>query len=184
MTNLLAVLSHVCNLGALHARTLIGIKPLASLSVLCSLPPISEFPMKLALVLLISPFVLAGCATGLKEEDHAAHHPPGAAAAAPEAPTPGQMDSMMKSMQEMHDKMMAAKTPEERAKLMQEHMKLMQDGMAMMGQMRAGKGGMGMRGMGGEKSMGTEMMGKRMDMMEMMMQMMMDREGMKPPATR
>jgi len=28
------------------------------------------------------------------------------------------------------------------------------------------------------------MMGKRMDMMEMMMQMMMDREGMKPPATK
>jgi len=32
--------------------------------------------------------------------------------------------------------------------------------------------------------MGPEMMGKRMDMMEMMMQMMMDREGMKPPVTK
>jgi hypothetical protein len=97
------------------------------------------------------------------------------------------MDSMMKSMQEMHDKMMAAKTPEERAKLMQEQMKLMQDGMAMMGQMRGGKGGMGgMGGMGagGGMSMGPEMMGKRMDMMEMMMKMMVDREAMKPPASR
>jgi hypothetical protein len=141
--------------------------------------------MKFALVVLGSSLVLAGCATRPKEEDHAAHHPPGTAAATPAAPTPGQMDSMMKSMQEMHDKMMAAKTPEERAKLMQEHMKVMQDGMAMMGQMRGGKGGMGgMGGMGGEKSMGPEMMGKRMDMMEMMMQMMMDREAMKPPAAK
>ena len=140
--------------------------------------------MKLALVVLGSSLVLAGCATGPKEEDHAAHHPPGAAAAAPASPTPGQMDSMMKSMQEMHDKMMAANAPEERAKLMQEHMKVMQDGMTMMGQMRGGKRGMGMGGMGGEKSMGPEMLGKRMDMMEMMMQMMMDREAMKPPATK
>lgn len=80
--------------------------------------------MKVALAVLGGSLVLAGCATGPKDEDHAAHHPPSAAAAAPAAPTPGQMDSMMKSMQEMHDKMMAAKTPEERAKLMQEHMKV------------------------------------------------------------
>ena len=134
--------------------------------------------MKLALLTLGVSLGLTGCATGPREEDHAAHHPPGPAAARG-APTPGQMDAMMKSMQEMHDKMMAAKTPEERAKLMQEHMKLMQDGMAMMGQMRGGKGGMGM---GGGMSMGPEMMGKRMDMMEMMMKMMVDREAMKPPA--
>ena len=73
---------------------------------------------------------------------------------------------------------------EERAKLMQEHMKVMQDGMTMMGQMRRGTGGMGMGGIGGEKHMSPEMMAKRMDMMEMMMQMMMDRELTKPPATR
>jgi hypothetical protein len=100
------------------------------------------------------------------------------------------MDSMMKSMQEMHDKMMAAKTPEERSALMQEHMKTMQDGMAMMDRMRDGMMGGGGMGMGGGKDAGNgmrmdpEMMGKRMDMMDMMMQMMMDREGMKPPATR
>lgn len=143
--------------------------------------------MKLTLVALGTSFALAGCATGPKEEDHAAHHPAGAEAA---APSPGQMDAMMKSMQEMHDKMMAAKTPEERARLMQEHMKLMQDGMGMMGQMRGGWGGKGASGgMGGGMGMGgrgmsmsPEMMGRRMDMMEMMMQMMMDREAMKPPA--
>jgi hypothetical protein len=46
--------------------------------------------------------------------------------------------------------------------------------------MRGGKG----MGMGGAMAMGPEMMGKRMDMMETMMQMMMDREGMKPPAAK
>jgi hypothetical protein len=141
----------------------------------------AEVLMKLALTVLGGSLVVAGCATGPQEEDHAAHHPPAAAAAAPAAPSPSQMDSMMKSMQEMHDRMMAAKSPDERPKLMQEHMKVMQDGTGMMGRMRGGQGGMGM---GGDMSMGPEMMGKRMDMMEMMMQMMMDREGMQPPATK
>jgi len=138
-----------------------------------------EVPMKLALAVLGGSLVLAGCATGPKEEDHAAHHPPGATAPAPAAPTPGQMDAMKKSMQEMHDKMRAAKTPEERAALMQEHRKLMHDGMGMMCRMHGGQGGgMGMGGGGMPTS--PEMMGQRMDMMEMMM--MMDREAMKPPA--
>ena len=82
----------------------------------------------------------------------------------------------MKSMKEMHAKMMAAKTVEERQALMGEHMKTMQDGMAMMGQMKGGQGG---NAMGGGMPMGSEMMGKRMDMMEMMMQMMMDREAVR-----
>lgn len=138
--------------------------------------------MKLALAVLGISLTLAGCATGPTPAEHAAHHPPGAATAAPAVPTPGHMDSMLKSMQEMHDKMMTAKTPEERAKLMQEHMKLMQDGTAMMGRMHGGKGGMGM--MGGGMSMGPEMMCKRMEMMEMMMKMMVDREAMKPPAAK
>jgi len=78
----------------------------------------------------------------------------------------------------MHEKMVAAKTPEERQALMGEHMKAMQDGMAMMGQMKAPGGkGAGMPA-------NPEAMGKRMDMMEMMMQMMVDRESMKPPAAK
>jgi hypothetical protein len=137
--------------------------------------------MKLALAVLGSSLLLAGCATSPRPGDHAAHHPPGAAPATPATSTPGQMDSMMKSMQEMHGKMMAAKTPEERTKLMHEHMKLMQDGMAMMGQMRGGKGGMGM---GEGMSTSPEMMDKRMDMMEMMMKMMVDREAMKAPVAK
>ena len=90
------------------------------------------------------------------------------------------MDAQMKKMREMHEKMVAAKTPEERNKLMAEHMKTMQDGMEMMG----GMGGMGGAGMGDMKSMSGmsadmpahhQMMEKRMAMMESMMQMMMDR---------
>ena len=79
------------------------------------------------------------------------------------------MDAQMKTMRNMHEKMMNAKTPEERNKLMAEHMKAMQDGMAMMGGMK------GMQGMTGDMGPRPQMMEKRMDMMQMMMQMMMDR---------
>lgn len=78
------------------------------------------------------------------------------------------MDAQMKTMQAMHEKMMNAKTPDERSKLMAEHMKTMQDGMAMMGEMP----GAGM----GEHH---KMMAMRMKMMQSMMAMMMDRM---PPA--
>jgi hypothetical protein len=120
------------------------------------------------------------------DKEHAVHHPEGASApaakstpkvapkAAPAAPA--QMGMQMKSMQEMHEKMMAAKTPEERQALMTEHMNSMQGGMAMMGQMKAPDA------KGGGKSVSPEMMGKRMDMMEMMMQMMMDREAARAAA--
>jgi hypothetical protein len=81
-------------------------------------------------------------------------------------------------MQAMHEKMMSAKTPEERQALMAEHMKMMQDGMGMMKQMGAmsGMGGMeGGKGMNGNMADRQQMMEKRMEMMESMMQMMMDR---------
>ena len=125
-------------------------------------------------------------------DEHKAHHPAGSTSPAPSQmkaaakPTgAGQMagmakmDEHMKAMQAMHEKMMAAKTPEERQALMDEHMKLMQDGMGMMQQMGAGMQGMG--GMQGGKGMPTnmaerhQMMEKRMQMMESMMQMMLDR---------
>jgi hypothetical protein len=112
--------------------------------------------------------------------DHLAHHPPGASspAPAPKAPTKqsrnaAPSDATMKSMKEMHAKMMTAETVEERQALMGEHMKAMQDGMSMMGQMKGDKGGMS-----------SDAMAKRMDMMEMMMQMMMDREAARIPATK
>ena len=105
----------------------------------------------------------------------------------------GKMDAQMKKMHEMHDKMMTAKTPDERNKMMAEHMKTMQDGMKMMeGMGGAGMSGMagmqdmkgmkGMKGMGDMKDMPAhhQMMEKRMAMMQSMMQMMMDRMPAQP----
>ncbi len=89
----------------------------------------------------------------------------------------GGMDGSMKAMQDMHEKMMAAKTPEERKALMTEHMKTMQDGMAMMGKMNGASSGMagGMEGKSMDMASHHQMMEKRMAMMTSMMQMMMDR---------
>ena len=134
------------------------------------------------------------------DAEHAQHHPAeptkkATKAVAPKAPTQATesmaaMDSQMKTMREMHEKMMAAKTPEERKALMADHMKAMQDGMSMMGKMGSmgSMSGMGdMKGMGGmgadakKGGMSMDMMGhhdmmeKRMEMMTSMMQMMMDR---------
>ena len=118
-----------------------------------------------------------------QHDQHKAHHPAGAASAGaavkdmPGKTTPemARMANQKKAMQDMHAKMMAAKTPEERSALMAEHMKTMQDGMAMM----KGMGGMG--GMAGPKGPPNDMtqrhtmMEQRMDMMQTMMEMMVDR---------
>ena len=102
------------------------------------------------------------------------------APAKPEVSKPAatQMDKQMKAMREMHEKMLAAKTPEERQALMTDHMKAMQDGMSVMGRMggMAGKPGTST----GDGMSQHEMMVKRMDMMEMMM----DRERARAPATK
>jgi hypothetical protein len=130
---------------------------------------------------------LAGCSSfpvsGTKQpEQHEAHHP--AAETAPKV-DPARFEQQMKTMREMHQKMVAARTPAERTSLMKDHMKAMQDGMAMMGQKG---GGMPMHcgdmpSKPGGPSVQKDMM-QRMDMMEMMMQMMVDREAAIPPAAR
>ena len=126
-----------------------------------------------------------GAPAGAADEvQHQAHHPAGAASAPSAKAPPGtarpetaRMGSQMKAMQEMHDKMMAAKSPAERDALMVEHMRIMQDGMAMMnGMSPGGMGGMG--GMGGKKgdmAARHQTMQARMEMMQATMQMMMDR---------
>ena len=94
----------------------------------------------------------------------------------------------MKAMEEMHQKMMGAKTPAERQALMADHMKAMQGGMAMMKQMHGGMQGMGgtggMQGMGGmgdgkgtpaDMAKRHQMMTDHMATMQMMMDMMADR---------
>jgi len=122
----------------------------ASTLVACNTAPSMPMPMPMAMA----------AAPGTAPPDHLAH-----------------MDTQTKAMQAMHDKMMSAKTPEERSKLMTEHMKSVQDGMKMMeGMASPGMASMqgGMSGMGG---MGAPhaMMEKRMAMMQTMMKMMMDR---------
>ena len=101
-------------------------------------------------------------------------------AASPGKPSPdhlAHMDTQTNAMQTMHEKMMSAKTPEERNSMMAEHMKSMQDGMKMMeGMAKPGMGGMqGMGGMSAEMNAHYAMMEKRMTMMQTMMKMMMDR---------
>jgi hypothetical protein len=125
--------------------------------------------------------------------EHKNHHPAEAAtpAAAPTPATapssqimnPDMMAAMEQRMRVMHEKMAAARTPQERQALMAEHMKTMRDGMHMMGAMRGrmapGSPPAGMAGM----QYDPQMMEKRMDMMESMMQMMMDRMSMPQAST-
>ena len=120
-----------------------------------------------------------------RHTEQAGHHPAGAASAPAGKTMPGmssadtaRMDTQMKAMRQMHDKMAAAKTPEERNALMADHMKTMQDGMKMMNGMAPG----GMGGMTGEMGARHQSMEKRMEMMQSMMQMMMDRMPAAAPA--
>ncbi len=123
------------------------------------------------------------------DEQHDSHHPAGTtsvqvAQATPATPgmgmggaaMPGYADQM-KAMQAMHEKFMAAKTPDERNVLMSEQMKLMQGGMGMMGRMGPGA----MVGKPGDMAARQAMMEQRMDMMQSMTQMMMDRMPPAPP---
>ena len=98
----------------------------------------------------------------------------------------GQMDEHMQKMKALHEKMTSAATPEERQKVMDEQRQEMQAGMSMMNQMMQGGGMMGSAGGGMMEQKGKPadanaqipMMQKRMDMMQMMMQTMMDQQGM------
>jgi hypothetical protein len=164
-----------------------------------SLPMISYRTLAIAAAMSIF------CVTGYAQTpvEHDTNHPAAASTGNMPMPRGGpdaqmtQMDEQMQTMQGMHDKMMAAKTPEARSALMTEHMKVMQDSMAMMGKVGIGAmGGMkdkpatgadtgGMPDMQAKDpmdgAMGTQhqMMDKRMQMMQSMMQMMLDRM---PPA--
>ena len=100
--------------------------------------------------------------------DEAEHDHTHAAAPSADKPENSSTSTMMQQMQAMHEKMMAAKSPAERQALMAEHVKLMQDGMKTMQQM-------GMKS--GKHPMSAQIMQQRMDMLTMMMQMMMDRQG-------
>ena len=106
--------------------------------------------------------------------EHKQHHPATSSSEAPKTAsaksmpkeTMGAMDDKMKAMRDMHEKILNAKTPEERNALMADHMKAMQDGMAMMSSMC---------GMPADMAEHHQMMVKCMEMMSTMMPMMMDR---------
>ena len=104
--------------------------------------------------------------------EHEGYHPEAAATASPAKSAAAgapmvQMDSQIKAMREMHQKMMSAASLEERRQLMADHMKTMKDSMTMMQGMMATRAE--------HKSAPTPaMMQKQMDMMQMTMQMMMD----------
>jgi hypothetical protein len=111
-------------------------------------PSHKEFSMHVvgATVALSVAALVAACAS-----PGATNTPPAAPAmVSMDAGAPGpmrDMDPRMKTMQEMHQKMMDAKTPAERQTLMGDPMKAMQGGMAIMKDMH-GPGGMGVDMMG------------------------------------
>lgn len=116
-------------------------------------------------IMLTTALAFLGSSTwAADQDDHKAHHPELAAASSqtPAASTgaavakPPMANTM--AMTEMHDKMMNAKTPEERHALMAEHMTgmPMKDGTPMMGGSRDGKNDMG--GMSGMSGMGQGQM--------------------------
>jgi len=114
-------------------------------------------------------------ALALQAEQHQSHHPQAAAPApanttesidlakhrdhAPASEAPA-VDAQIAEMHAMHEKMMAAKDPAERKAMMAEHDRMMRDGMKSMEAM--------------SHAAGCDM-AKRMEMMQAMMQMMMDR---------
>jgi hypothetical protein len=129
-----------------------------------------------SIITLCAAAALAGCAAVRSGPDHAAHYH--SAGVDSQAVAGARMDMRMESMHEMHEKMAAAKSPAERQALMADHMKAMQDGMAATGSLKP------LAGRGPGAPVNHEMMGKRMDMMEMMMQMMLEREAARAPGGR
>ena len=134
--------------------------------------------MKRIALFALAAALVATSAWSVTDDQHAGHHPTaGASAPAAKArsgkanPGMARMGAQMKAMRDMHDKMMAATTPQERNALMAEHMKAMQDGMALMNGMAAP----GMTSGRGEMAASHQAMEERMEMMQTMMQMMMDR---------
>ena len=98
-----------------------------------------------------------------------------------------QMQENMKTMQQQMEKLQATIDPQERQKLMQEHMQAMQENMQAMhgmgGPMMMGSGQPGGMAMDGKKKMASgdmmqhhAMMEKRMDMMQMMMEQMVQHD--------
>jgi uncharacterized protein (DUF3084 family) len=118
----------------------------------------SKFAMASSTAIIVVATALAGCTiTPPTAEQHRQHHPESTASQGRMgmAGSKGMMmsDADMKSMCQMHEQMMRAKTPEERKAIMAEHM----------------------------KSMSPEMRQRHMEMMQSHMQMMQDYMKNQPP---
>src|SRR5690625_3877877 len=145
----------------------------------------SKFRLVVSSIILSSASALAVAHTA---DAHNPHHPNMNAARAQAYGASAWRQSTLAThtqpLTAVHEKLQKAR-PQERQAMMSEHHELMQEGMKMMGMASAGMQGMGM--MGNMHSQTTEdqsdapsaahhtMMLKRMDMMQSMMQMMMDR---------
>lgn len=97
----------------------------------------------------------------------------------------GQLDEHLAKMNTLHEKMASAATPEARQSVMEDQRQELQRGMTMMhdlhqGEMPMAGAGMGKSGQTGQPAdpqAQLQMMEKRIDMMQMMMQTMMDQQG-------
>jgi hypothetical protein len=156
-----------------------------------------SFPMIIALGLtLASPMVFAQDA----QEDHSAHHPPGAAVSdAPQPPPqdpgdakPGPVQENMKKIEGLMQQMQQATDPAQKRDLLSQHLQALREQMRLirsqhtamkMSMQEGGKKDAGMMGgmmkdggmMGGGMMMHKKVE-QRLDMLERMMQQMIERE--------
>ncbi|MBS1135039.1 MAG: hypothetical protein H6R02_2180 [Burkholderiaceae bacterium] len=133
-------------------------------------------------VLALTALLLAGAASGQAVKATTAVSESKTASSSADM---GQMDTHMKRMQELHVKLNSATTPEERQKLMDAQRLEMHQGMAMMQAMShdgatMDGAGASMKGHAGkpiDQRTQMQMMERRMDMMQAMMQTMLDQQG-------
>jgi hypothetical protein len=144
--------------------------------------------MKRSLAFAVGTVVLLAAGSPWTQDSRA--QVPNTTAAAPSSGSSmdmsSRMDEHMQMMKALHEKLMSATTPEARQIVMDRQREEMQGCMSTMNQMKQGGATMGNMGGGMMEQKGAaadgapqmRMMQKRMDMMEMMMQTMMDRQGM------
>jgi len=137
-------------------------------------PELPMNPYRQVIVLALAALLGACAGAGMRD---GTHQYPNAADAGHSMPMAG-MEPRMAAMHDMHQKMLSAKSDAERQALMADHMKAMQGGMSMLKE-RQGMEGMGAWGDGkgaqGDMARHQRMMAEHMAMVQMMMDMMMDR---------
>jgi hypothetical protein len=150
-------------------------------------PFTKETHMKRALAVAVGTVVLLAAGTPSAQDTKAPATNPAATAQSGSSMNIGsqmaQMDEHMQMMKTLHEKKMAATTPEARRIVTERQGEEMQACMGMMNQMHGGEmmGGAGggmmvQKGTPPDATAQMQMVQKRMDMMQMMMQTMMDQQ--------